>query len=80
MSDLKARLITMKSACVRGGFGKTRAYELINDGTLKAYKMGHTTMIDPDTIDAYHASLPRYEPKLIEPKPKKPKPNRNAAA
>jgi hypothetical protein len=58
----KKNLITMKKALERGGFSRTKAYELINNGTLTAYKMGHWTMIDADSIDRYHASLPQIPP------------------
>jgi excisionase family DNA binding protein len=62
MSSVKRNLITMKVACERGGFKRTKAYELIADGKIIAYKMGHQTMVDVDSIDAYHASLPRIQP------------------
>lgn len=76
MSDLKRRhLISMKTACERGGFKRTKAYELILEGKIIAYKMGHSTMVDADSLDAYHASLPRVE---LRP-PSKPK-TRTAAA
>jgi hypothetical protein len=62
MSEVKRNLITMKAALEKGGFKRTKAYKLINDGKIIAYKMGHQTMVDADSIDAYHASLPRIEP------------------
>ncbi len=65
MSDEKRNLITMKAALAKGGFKRTKAYELINDGKIIAYKMGHQTMVDADSIDAYHASLPRIEPGTV---------------
>jgi hypothetical protein len=58
----KRNLIPMKAALAKGGFKLTKAYELINNGTLIAYKMGHRTMVDADSIERYHASLPRIEP------------------
>ena len=71
MSDVKRRnLISLKTAGERGLFKRTKCYELINAGKIIAYKRGHTTLIDADSLDAYLASLPQYEPKLIEPKPK----------
>jgi excisionase family DNA binding protein len=42
-------------------FGKTKAYELIAQERIRAYKMGGKTLIDLDSIDEYHASLPRVE-------------------
>jgi hypothetical protein len=40
-------------------FGRTKAYELIEAGKIDAYKMGHQTMIDLNSVDRYHASLPK---------------------
>ena len=59
----KRRLITMKAACERGGFKKTKAYALINSGTITAYKMDGQTMVDANTIDAYHETLPQIIPR-----------------
>jgi hypothetical protein len=58
----KRNLIPMKAALERGHFKRTKAYKLIDAGAILAYKMGHKTMIDADSIDAYHASLPPIEP------------------
>jgi hypothetical protein len=49
------------SSCRYGKFGKTKAYELIGHERIRAYKMGGETMIDLDSVDEYHASLPRVE-------------------
>jgi hypothetical protein len=66
MSDAKRNLITMKEALEKGRFKRTKAYELINDGKIIAYKDGHTTLIDADSIEAYQASLPRIEPGTVK--------------
>ncbi|MGY3606292.1 MULTISPECIES: hypothetical protein [unclassified Bradyrhizobium] len=58
----KRNLIPLKKALERGGFGRTKAYKLIKKGKIIAYKMEGQTMIDADSIDAYHMSLPRIEP------------------
>jgi excisionase family DNA binding protein len=55
------RLVEFKDGCRYGKFGKTKAYELIAQERIRAYKMGGTTMIDLDSVDEYHASLPRVE-------------------
>jgi len=62
-SPKKRNLISMKSALERLGCRRTKAYELINHGIIKAFKMGHQTMVDRDSIDAYHSSLPSFEPR-----------------
>jgi excisionase family DNA binding protein len=57
----KRRLVQFKDGCRYGKFGKTKAYELIAQQRIRAYKMGGKTMIDLDSVDEYHASLPRVE-------------------
>ncbi|SFN89522.1 hypothetical protein SAMN05216573_1258 [Bradyrhizobium sp. Rc3b] len=58
----KRTLIPLKKALERGGFGRTKAYELIKKGKIIAYKMEGQTMVDAASIEAYHMSLPRIEP------------------
>lgn len=55
------RLVEFKNGCRYGKFGKTKAYELIARQRIRAYKMGGKTMIDLDSVDEYHASLPKVE-------------------
>jgi excisionase family DNA binding protein len=57
----RRRLVEFKDGCRYGKFGKTKAYELISHDRIRAYKMGGKTMIDLDSVDEYHASLPRVE-------------------
>ena len=59
------RLVEFKDGCRYGKFGKTKAYELIAQERIRAYKMGGKTMIDLDSVDEYHASLPRVESRAI---------------
>jgi excisionase family DNA binding protein len=60
-SNKQRRLVELKHGCRYGKFGKTKAYELIAQQRIRAYKMGGKTMIDLDSVDEYHASLPRVE-------------------
>ena len=60
-SDNNNRLVEFKDGCRYGKFGRTKAYELIAHERIRAYKMGGKTMIDLNSIDEYHASLPRVE-------------------
>ncbi|WP_296332450.1 helix-turn-helix domain-containing protein [Reyranella sp.] len=55
------RLVVFKDGCRYGKFGKTKAYELIAQERIKAYKLGGKTMIDLDSVDQFHASLPKVE-------------------
>ncbi|MGJ4904616.1 excisionase family DNA-binding protein [Bradyrhizobium sp. HKCCYLS2058] len=59
------RLVEFKEGCRYGKFGKTKAYELIAQGRIRAYKMGGKTLIDLDSIDEYHAVLPRVESRAM---------------
>jgi excisionase family DNA binding protein len=62
-NNRQRRLVEFKDGCRYGKFGKTKAYELIAQERIRAYKMGGKTMIDLDSVDEYHASLPRVEPR-----------------
>ena len=57
----RRRLVEFKDGCCYGKFGKTKAYELIGQERVRAYKMGGKTLIDLDSIDEYHAWMPRVE-------------------
>lgn len=61
----RRRLVEFKDGCRYGRFGKTKAYELIARERIRAYKMGGKTLIDLDSIDEYHASLPRVESRAM---------------
>ena len=61
----RRRLVEFKDGCRYGKFGKTKAYELIAQERIRAYKMGGKTLIDLDSIDEYHASLPRVESRTM---------------
>jgi excisionase family DNA binding protein len=64
-SNKGRRLVEFKDGCRYGKFGKTKAYELIAHGIIRAYKMGGKTLIDLDSVDEYHGSLPRVEMRAI---------------
>ena len=61
----RRRLAEFKDGCRYGKFGKTKANELIARQRIRAYKMGGKTLIDLDSIDEYHASLPRVESRAM---------------
>jgi excisionase family DNA binding protein len=62
-NNKRRRLVEFKDGCRYGKFGRTKAYELIAHERIRAYKMGGKTMIDLDSVDEYHTSLPRVETK-----------------
>jgi hypothetical protein len=54
------RLVPVKAALRYGKFGLTKLYHLISDGQVVAYKDGHRTLVDLDSIDLYkQRPLPR---------------------
>lgn len=58
----KRRLRGVKEACKYGGFGRTKAYELMTAGKIDAYKMDQKTVIDLNSVDRYIESLPKFAP------------------
>ncbi len=64
-NNKRRRLVEFKDGCRYGKFGKTKAYELIAQERIRAYKMGGKTLIDLDSIDEYHASLPLVESRAM---------------
>lgn len=44
-------------------YGRTKAYEEINAGRLKALKSGRSTIITDEAIADHLAGLPAFEPK-----------------
>jgi excisionase family DNA binding protein len=59
----RRRFAAVKAACKYGGFGVTKCYELIKEGRIRAYKFGGRTLIDLDSIDELHATLPPLRPR-----------------
>jgi excisionase family DNA binding protein len=53
------RLVEVKEACRYAHIrSRTRIYQLIRDKKIKAYKDGNRTMVDLNSLDQYHNSLP----------------------
>jgi excisionase family DNA binding protein len=53
------KLISVGKALERYGLGRTKFYELIGSGAIRAVKLGSKTLIDVAQADAYFDSLPR---------------------
>ena len=49
---------TIKEACRRTGLGRTRIYQAIRSGELRAIKCGQRTLIEMNEIRQWIASLP----------------------
>jgi len=50
--------LTIHEACTYSGIGKTKLYEAIASGKLKAHKAGKRTLILSDDLRDYLSSLP----------------------
>lgn len=51
---------TIEGFCAYAAVGRSRAYELLNNGALPARKSGGRTLILREDADAYLANLPRF--------------------
>jgi hypothetical protein len=58
-TEPRRNLIRFKEGLNLAKCGTTKMYELINSGKVIAYKDGGRTLLDADSINRYHASLPR---------------------
>ena len=54
---------TINQFCAWASIGRTRVYELINCGDLKAIKLGSKTLIPKADARAWLASLPALAPR-----------------
>jgi excisionase family DNA binding protein len=50
--------LSVQEACAVAGLGRTKIYEAITDGRLKARKCGKRTLILRDELRQFLASLP----------------------
>ena len=55
---LEKRGLTIQEACTSSGIGKTKLYEAINSGELKAHKAGRRTLILSDDLRDFLSALP----------------------
>ena len=51
---------SINESCKQICCGRTKFYQLLNDGYIKALKLGNKTLIPQSSIDDYLASLPAY--------------------
>ena len=53
------RLVTVKEALDYAHLGRSKLYDLMATGKVIGVKRGRTTLVNLDSIDAYHRSLPQ---------------------
>lgn len=57
---MQSKNLSIDQFCDQVGVGRTKAYELINSGELKAKKIGRRTIIPRSCVEAWQESLPDY--------------------
>lgn len=57
---LGARAAAEGAKLHRYGIGRTKLYELLGAGALKASKLGAKTLIDVESADSFFSSLPDF--------------------
>ena len=62
MQKLQKLLYTTAEAKAVIGCGTTRLYELLANGKLRERRLGHSTMIEADSLQELVDSLPRVTP------------------
>lgn len=58
VSELQREGLTIAEACAVCGIGRTKIYQAINDGSLKARKCGKRTLVLRGDLRDFLASLP----------------------
>jgi hypothetical protein len=56
-------LHTVAETCLITGKGRTEVYKALKDGRLKGLKDGDRTVITPEAIKAFVATLPPWKPR-----------------
>ena len=51
MDMITSKLITVADVCSATRLGKTKIYELINEGTLVSHKIGRRTLIAVESVE-----------------------------
>ncbi len=61
MTDISNQIsYTLKEVCDKARLGKTKLYEVINSGELKAKKWGNRTIILASDLEAFLSKLESY--------------------
>jgi hypothetical protein len=60
--------VPVKAACVVGGFGRSKLYEVVGAGHVRAIKLGSKTLIDTASLLTYLEGLPAAQIRPAKPK------------
>jgi excisionase family DNA binding protein len=59
--ELRAEGLSVPDACLVAGLGRTKIYQAIKDGSLKARKFGKRTIILRSELQKFLTSLPEVQ-------------------
>lgn len=59
--------LSIRDFCRAYAVGRSRAYQLLNDGSITGRKFGRATLIDRASAEGWHRSLPDYHPQSRTP-------------
>jgi hypothetical protein len=63
--------LPLKQACVIGGFGRSKLYEVVGLGLVRAVKLGRKTLIDTASLLEYLETLPAAQIRPAKPTKKR---------
>jgi excisionase family DNA binding protein len=64
IEELRREALTISEVCSACGLGRSKVYEAIADGSLKARKAGRRTLVLRDDMKTFLAALPEARPEL----------------
>ncbi len=56
------KLLSIEETCKTIGLGRTKIYQLVNSGELKAHKIGKRTVFRNEDVESFIESLEPYSP------------------
>jgi hypothetical protein len=66
--EIQPIMASIETATKISDLGRTKIYELINEGLVEARKSGDRTLIVVESLRAYLRQLPAYRPEIQTPK------------
>lgn len=57
--DIQRENISIVEAVHRFGIGRTKLYQLIQNGNVEAFKLGRRTLVRTDSVKSFIDQLPR---------------------
>ncbi len=62
MSESTLKLLTIRGFCERYSITRTRAYNMLAAGRIKAVRLDGRTLVKADSADAFFDALPAWTP------------------